>query len=118
MITEDKNLFRLRHIRDCITKIEYLAGILHNLDNLEKQWIEQDSIIRNLEIIGEASVKVSDDLKTQYPDVPWKEMRGMRNFVTHQYFGVELSDIWNTVVNDIPTLKQQIQGIINDLEHK
>ena len=116
MKAADRNLFRLGHIRNCIAKIEYLAGILHNLNNFEKQWIEQDAIIRNLEIIGEASVNVSDDLKAQYPDVPWKEMRGMRNFVTHQYFGVELSDIWNTVVNDIPVLKQQIQDIMNDLE--
>ncbi|MDR0547095.1 MAG: hypothetical protein LBG77_05875 [Dysgonamonadaceae bacterium] len=48
---EDKNLFRLEHIRDCITKVEYLAGILNNYDNFEKRWIEQDAIIRNLEII-------------------------------------------------------------------
>jgi uncharacterized protein with HEPN domain len=48
--------------------------------------------------------------------VAWIEMRGMRNFVTHEYFGVELSDIWSTVVNDIPVLKKQIEAIINDLE--
>jgi uncharacterized protein with HEPN domain len=113
---KESNLFRLGHIRDCINKIEYLSGKLHSYDNFEAQWVEQDAIIRNLEIIGEASVNVSDDLKTQYPDVDWKEMRGMRNFVTHQYFGVELSDIWHTVVNDIPTLKKQIGGIIDDLE--
>jgi uncharacterized protein with HEPN domain len=81
----------------------------------EKQWIEQDAIICNLEIIGEASVNVSIGLRDQYLDVAWKEMRGMRNFVTHQYFGVELSDIWNTVINDIPVLKKQIQDIITDL---
>jgi uncharacterized protein with HEPN domain len=95
-----------------------VAGILRNYDNFEKQWIEQDAIIRNLEIIGEASVNVSDGLKTQYPDISWKEIRGMRNFVTHQYFGVELSDIWDTVINDIPVLKEQILNIINDLERK
>jgi uncharacterized protein with HEPN domain len=113
---EDRNLFRLGHISECIAKIEYLANKLHNYDNFEKQWVEQDAIIRNLEIIGEASVNVSDDLKEQYPCVNWKEMRGMRNFVTHQYFGVDLKDIWVTVVNDIPVLKKQIQDIINDLE--
>ena len=110
----DKDLFRLEHIRDCIEKIEYLAQILHNQDNFEQKWIEQDAIIRNLEIIGEASVNISDDLKQNYPDVSWKEIRGMRNFVTHQYFGVELSDIWSTAINDIPLLKKQIQKIIED----
>jgi uncharacterized protein with HEPN domain len=116
MNEKERNLFRLGHIRDCINKVEYLSGKLHNYDNFERQWIEQDAIIRNLEIIGEASVNVSDGLKMQYPDVAWKEIRGMRNFVTHQYFGVELIDIWSTVVNDIPNLKKQIEDIIADLE--
>ncbi|GHT12471.1 DUF86 domain-containing protein [Bacteroidia bacterium] len=111
----DGNLFRLGHIRDCIAKVEYLANKLHNYDNFEAQWVEQDAIIRNLEIIGEASVNVSDDLRAQYPDVDWKEMRGMRNFVTHEYFGVSLTIIWDIVANDIPILKKQIQDIITDL---
>jgi len=109
----DKNLFRIEHIRDCIEKIEYIANKLHTYDNFEINWIEQDAIIRNLEIIGEAVVNISDDLKQNYPDVAWKEMRGMRNFVSHQYFGVELNEIWSTVIYDIPLLKQQIQQIID-----
>ena len=113
---DNKNLFRLEHIRDCIEKIEHLAQKLYNQENFEKNWVEQDAIIRNLEVIGEASKNISDDLKQNYPDVSWREMRGMRNFVTHQYFGVELSDIWSTVVADIPLLKTQIQGIIDDIE--
>ena len=114
---ENKNLFRLEHIRDCIEKIEYLSRMLHTQDNFEKKWIEQDAIIRNLEIIGEATVNISDDLKQKYSDVSWKDIRGMRNFVTHQYFGVELGEIWSTVVNDIPLLKTQIQKIIEDMEN-
>jgi len=112
----DRNLFRLEHIRDCIEKIEYIACMLHTQDNFESNWIEQDAIIRNLEIIGEAVVNISDDLKQNYPDVAWKEMRGMRNFVSHQYFGVELSEVWSTVINDIPFLKMQILKIIEDIE--
>jgi len=114
---DSKNLFRLRHILDCIEKIEYLTRTLYTQDNFEEKWIEQDAIIRNLEIIGEASVNISDELKQRYPDVSWREMRGMRNFVTHQYFGVELSDIWSTAVNDIPLLKKQIKEIAEDIEN-
>jgi uncharacterized protein with HEPN domain len=94
-----------------------LAQKLYSQENFENNWVEQDAIIRNLEVIGEASKNISDDFKQKYPDVSWKEMRGMRNFVTHQYFGVELSDIWSTVINDIPLLKTQIQKIIEDLEN-
>jgi len=114
---KDKNLFRLRHIRDSIARIEYLVRMLHTQDNFETKWIEQDAIIRNLEVIGEAVINISDDLKQNYPDISWKEIRGMRNIVTHQYFGVELSEIWSTVINDIPLLKNQIQKIIDDIEN-
>ena len=111
----DKDVLRLQHICDSIEKIEYLTQLLHTQDNFEKKWIEQDAIIRNLEIIGEASIHVSEDIKQKYPDVAWKEMRGMRNFVVHQYFGIELNEIWSTLINDIPLLKKQIQVIIDDI---
>jgi len=113
----NKNLFRLEHIRNCIEKIEYIANRLYTQDNFESNWIEQDAIIRNLEIIGEAVVNISDDFKQNYSDVAWKEMRGMRNFVSHQYFGVELSEIWSTAIYDIPFLKKQILQIIEDIEN-
>ena len=115
---KNKDLFRLKHIRDSIEKIECLACMLHTQDNFEKKWIEQDAILRNLEIIGEAAINISDELKLSYPDVSWKEIRGMRNFVTHQYFGVELTEIWSTIINDIPVLKNQIQKIIEDIENQ
>jgi len=110
-------LVRLKHILDSIVKIEYLVSMLHTQENFETKWIEQDAIIRNLEVIGEAVRNISNDLKLNYPDVSWKEIRGMRNIVTHHYFGVELNEIWSTVINDIPVLKNQIQKIIEDLEN-
>ena len=111
----DENLFRLMQIYDCIEKIEYLTRLLDSQDHFEKNWIAQDAILQNLEIIGEASVNISEDLKQNYPDVSWKEIKGMRNFIVHQYFGVELSEVWSTVLNDIPLLKKQIQEIIESI---
>jgi len=111
----NKDLFRLEHILESIEKIEYLTQLLHNQQDFETKWIEQDAIIRNLEIVGEATIRISDDLKQKYSEVSWKEIRGMRNIVTHQYFGVELNEIWSTVINDIPVLKKQIQKIIEDI---
>ena len=113
----NKDLFRLEHIRNCIVKVEHIASMLHTQDNFETKWIEQDAIIRNLEVMGEAVIHISDDLKQKYPNVSWKEIRGLRNFVTHQYFGIELNEIWSTVTNDIPLLKNQIQKIIEDIEN-
>lgn len=111
----NKNLFRLEHIQESIAKIGALVKILQTYDNFEKKWIEQDSVIRNFEIIGEASNHISSDLKEKYPDIAWNEMRGMRNFMTHEYFGLQLDTIWDAAVNDIPALKKQIQTVIDNL---
>ncbi|MAN29475.1 MULTISPECIES: HepT-like ribonuclease domain-containing protein [Mesonia] len=111
----DKDLFRLTHIKDCIEKINKLVTLLNNYERFESHWIEQDALIRNFEIIGEASSHISDNLKTKYPEVVWKEMKAMRNFMTHEYFGLQLDTIWETAVNDIPVLEKQIIEIINDL---
>lgn len=79
----DKDLFRLEHIQESIKKIQKLVGILKTYDAFEERWIEQDSVIRNFEIIGEASIHLSEKLRSSYPDIPWNEMRGMRNFMAH-----------------------------------
>ncbi|WP_461532905.1 HepT-like ribonuclease domain-containing protein [Sinomicrobium sp.] len=96
-----------------IRKIEELVDLLNTYDNFEKKWVEQYAIIRNFEIIGEASSHISDDLKSQYPEIFWNEMKGMRDFMIHEYFGLQLDTIWDTAVNDIPVLKQQIQSIVH-----
>lgn len=93
-----------------------MVKILEVFDNFEKNWIERDALIRNFEIIGEASIHISEKTKNIYPNVAWEEMRGMRNFMTHEYFGLQLDTIWDTAVNDIPLLKAQIQDIIEALE--
>ena len=110
-----ENAARIQHILACIEKIQYLAKQLHTQDRFEQMWVEQDAIIRNLEVIGEASVNISADLKQRYPDVLWAEMKGMRNVIVHRYFGVELHRIWNTVINDIPLVKAQIEQISKDI---
>ena len=98
-----------------ILKIEELTKILHSFDNFERRWIEQDALIRNFEIIGEASNHISQRVKDKYPDVAWVEMKGMRNFISHEYFGLQLDSVWYTAINDIPVLKKQIKKIIEEL---
>ncbi|MDR2206500.1 MAG: DUF86 domain-containing protein [Flavobacteriaceae bacterium] len=114
----EKDIFRLEHIRDCAEKIMKISKTLHNLNNFEIKWLEQDAMIRNFEIVGEASNHVSDETKNQYPDVDWHQMRGMRNFMTHEYFGIQLDTVWDAAINDIPKLKSQIEKIISDLENR
>lgn len=110
-----KDLFRLEHILESIVKIEELTIILHSFDNFENKWIERDALIRNFEIIGEASNHISKKVKDTYPEVAWNEIKGMRNFISHEYFGLQLDSVWDSAVKDIPILKKQIQMIIADL---
>jgi uncharacterized protein with HEPN domain len=110
----DKNKIRLQHILDSIRKIEIVLDGLTYKNYLE-DWKGQDIIIRNLEVIGEAARHVDDQLTAQYPEVAWRDARGMRNFLIHAYFQVDPDEIWKTVISDIPLLKQQINKILAEL---
>ena len=68
----------------------------------------QDSVIRNLEIIGEAARNLPADLRKSYPKVPWRSMMGMRNVLIHEYFGVDLDIVWKVVVQRLPILKSHV----------
>lgn len=111
----NRNLLFLTHIVECIQKLEFILKDLNYGEYLQ-DWIKQDAIIRNVEIIGEAISNISDDLKSKYPDVPWKEAKGMRNILIHEYFQIDYDEVWNTLHEDIPDLKFKIMAILNDLK--
>jgi len=71
-----------------------------------------DAVIRNFEIIGEASKNLPDDLKKKYANIPWIEMYLLRNKVSHEYFGVDYEIIWDVAVNYLPENKELIDEII------
>lgn len=70
------------------------------------------AFVRSLEIIGEAAKQVSPDLKQRYPAVAWRGMAGMRDLLIHRYFGVDHEIVWDTIINQIPVVQQQIQTIL------
>jgi len=110
---ERDDLPYLRHILDAIGRIEsYVTGVDEGvfLGNAEKQ----DPVIRQLQIIGEAAKRLSAELRAAYPDIPWREVAGMRDKLVHDYFGVDLQFVWVTVTEDIPELKSRIEGVLKD----
>ena len=74
------------------------------------------AVIRCFEIIGEAVKNVPDTLKAKYPVIPWREMAGMRDKMIHEYFGVNLSIVWQTIEEDLPLMDAMIKKIIADEE--
>ena len=73
----------------------------------------QDAVIRRIEIIGEASNRISNEARNRFSHLPWKEMRGMRNLLIHEYDEIDLKEIWNTVKNDLPDLIIEIEKILS-----
>ncbi|MEO0071179.1 MAG: DUF86 domain-containing protein [candidate division WOR-3 bacterium] len=72
----------------------------------------RDAVVRNLEVIGEAVKKVSDEIKDKYPEVEWKKIAGLRDILIHDYFGIDTDIIWDVIQNKLPTLIKQLQQIL------
>ena len=101
----------LEDILKAIKKIErYTAGL--TFEGLSKNDMAADAILRNFEIIGEAANNVPERMRRKYPYVEWKEAIGFRNVLIHDYFGIDLEAVWDTVKKNIPSLKTNILKVL------
>lgn len=78
--------------------------------------LTQDAVIRQLEIIGEAAKQLSMEIRNKYDDVPWRDISGMRDKLIHDYFGVDIDEVWLTAKNDLPALKSRLEAIIKEIK--
>ncbi len=101
----------LKHILEAISWIE---KYIHNIDKdkFMSDHLIQDGIIRQLEIIGEATRHISAGLQSRTKQIPWKDISGMRNRLIHNYFGVDLNAVWKTAITDIQVLKNEIDLLL------
>lgn len=103
---------RLHDIVTAIGKIRrYTAGMDQDAFAADEKTV--DAVTRNLSVIGEAANHVPDELVSEHPDVPWTEMRGMRNVVIHEYFGVSLAIVWETVQQDLPSVERKLRRLLS-----
>jgi len=97
-------------MRESMQKIaRYVAGMERAAFLADDKTV--DAVVRNVEIIGEASKQLPDDFKTHYPQVPWQQMAGMRNRIVHDFAGVDLELVWEVVTKSLPVLEKQIAGL-------
>lgn len=105
--------FRIQDILKSIHKIEtYIEGM--TASQFKKNELVIDAVVRNLEIIGEASKNISPSTERLYPDIPWDQMNGMRNILIHEYFGVDVATVWHTAKTHLPILQKQLESILTE----
>jgi len=75
-----------------------------------------DAVLKQIEVIGESAKHLSPDFTDAYPSVPWKDIAGMRDFIVHNYFGVDVEAVYKTVIVDIPLLKEEIAVIVRNFK--
>jgi uncharacterized protein with HEPN domain len=76
----------------------------------------QDAVVRNLEVIGEATKQVPNSLRARAPELSWREMAGMRDKLIHDYLGVDLNLVWDVVVSELPTTHERVAALIEEIE--
>lgn len=96
----------------CIEKIQAYTSEM-NFEQFESDPKTIDAVIRNFEIIGEAASHIPEDIQERYPNLGWFEMRGMRNLMIHEYFGVSLPIIWHTIQHDLDPLLDGMQRLLS-----
>lgn len=108
---EKDDLIFIEHLLDSINKIEKYVQDLSVHEFVDNELI-QDAVIRNFEIIGEATKHMSESFRGKYTEVPWKKIAGMRDILIHDYLGIDIYSVWKTIEKDLPELKKQLNSII------
>jgi uncharacterized protein with HEPN domain len=105
----------LQDVIDAITK-----GMIFVENMKYEDFIKDDktvfAVIRAIEVIGEAVKNIPDEIQDKYPDIPWREMIGMRNKVIHAYFGVDNKKVWKAIKEEIPPLKSTFEKMLEELD--
>jgi uncharacterized protein with HEPN domain len=108
------------------TALQYLDDILEAISNIEEDTSgisyegfvadrrRRDAVIRNFQVIGEAIKNLPDDLKEGYPETNWKKIAGFRDVLTHGYFGIKHTILWDNAINKLPDLKKEIRKILRN----
>ncbi|MBI5116921.1 DUF86 domain-containing protein [Candidatus Poribacteria bacterium] len=105
----------LKDILDAIDETaEFTVGMFFEQFTHDRKTI--NSVVRSLEVLGEAAKRIPDDLRAQASIVPWKRMAGMRDKLIHEYFGVDLSIVWTVIKDELPPLRPEIEHLLRKLE--
>ena len=106
------DLFYLSNIQECIEAIESYTN--DGKDSFMKNRMIQDAVIRNFEIIGEATKRLSTEFREKYSEIPWRRIAGLRDVLIHDYLRVDLEEVWGIIQEYLPEFKVKVQSIIQN----
>ena len=108
------------YLKDILESIELIENYTKDVEEEKfyKDFQVQDSVMRRLEIIGEAVKNIPKNFRDKVPEISWREIAGMRDILTHEYFGINLRRIWKVIKNDLPILKEKIKNLKDIYEEK
>ena len=106
------------YIEDILESMDKIERYINSLtyETFEKNDLVVDAVIRNIEIIGEASKNIPENVRGEYPEIPWKRIVGLRNIAIHEYFGVDLTIIWEIITKNLPETRSKIELMLESLE--
>lgn len=106
----------LGHILEAIDRIFDYAKA--GEENFKTDLKTQDAIVRNFQVLGEAVKNVSAETRSAYPEVPWKDVAGMRDRVVHDYFGVSLTIVWDVITRHLPPLRDSVRRLLDQQQER
>jgi len=102
------------YVKDMVAAIESIEAFIAGMgfEEFARDDKTLSAVLRKLEVLGEASKQVPEEIRAKHPDIPWREMAGMRDKLIHFYFGVDEALVWQTITNKIPDIKRRLQSIL------
>lgn len=116
MRPEDRN-YRL-YLEDMLLSMTRIAEYIgtQNFIDFKRNYMAVDAVVRNFEIIGEAAKHIPTNIQDKYNAIPWKKMYGLRNMITHEYFGIDYEIIWEIATNQLPKNKADLEAVLVNLK--
>lgn len=107
------------YLLDLLERIQRVEAFTQNgREEFFQSILIQDGVIRNFEVMGEIVKRLSQELKQNHPEVPWRQIAGFRDILIHEYLGIDLQRVWNVIEQNLSDLKAQIQLIVQELERQ
>ena len=101
------------HVLDILEAIERIERHTRRGRSVfEEDELVQTWVVHHIQILGEAARQISESLRTAHPEIPWSQIIAMRNILVHDYFGVDVEEVWTTVERDLPDLKAKVAAIL------